>query len=172
MNPGLANETDNERFNPFLNLSRLSYVEISNLTIDNNFMIQTKDHTPSLFTIQWCSHVSIDNLKFQSNWLDSGALSIFVSKHYLPWNEYLNCVAEYSEDLCRWTYDEGITPFDVVLFEIKNWEFTGNKSGRNKSFAGLIIFKAVEWVSINLENITIENNDYIRDSNLIEFRSL
>ena len=59
MNPFQDSDGDkfseiNERFNPFLNLNRLSDVHISGITVSKNFMIATLDFapwTPSLFTI-------------------------------------------------------------------------------------------------------------------------
>ena len=54
MNPysGSYDITDQgERWNPFLNLSRLDLVEIRGLKVFRNFMIDTREVTPSLFTI-------------------------------------------------------------------------------------------------------------------------
>ena len=54
MNPGVgvkAGGTEYERFSPFLNLSRLDNVSIDGLNIEHCFMFETREATPSLFTI-------------------------------------------------------------------------------------------------------------------------
>ena len=50
MNP-YQSDDDPERFNPFLNLSRLDIVIIQDINVSKSFMIDTKEFTPSLFTI-------------------------------------------------------------------------------------------------------------------------
>ena len=84
MNPGKWLEY-HERFSPFLNLNRLDEVHISGLNITHSFMFDTKDVTPSLFTFQYCEKVRIQDLYFSNNWLDSGAISLFLEQKYLPW---------------------------------------------------------------------------------------
>ena len=80
-----------ERFSPFLNLNRLEEVQISGLNITNSFMFDTLKETPSLFTVQYCVKVIINDLNFSNNWLDSGAISLFLNHFYLPWVDYDMC---------------------------------------------------------------------------------
>ena len=102
-------------------------------------MIDTKKVTPSLFTIAFCEKVSLENLTFNQNWLSSGAISMFLAKEYLAWVDYENCD---SPSCLGWSEYYGQTPFDIVFYEMKNMVFTGNKSGLNADFSGLIIVKA------------------------------
>ena len=48
-------------------------------------MLDTRENTPSLFTVRFSERVLIKDLTFTDNWLDSGAISVFVKKEYLPW---------------------------------------------------------------------------------------
>ena len=96
----------------------------------------------SLFTIQYCSKLTFEDIKFENNWLDAGALSIFLMKEYLPFD------FDYSDpDLYIDTY-----------YNIRNVYFGGNRFGKLDDFNALIIVKAISWVNINFENVTVEKS--------------
>ena len=138
-------------FAPFLNLSRLYEVYIRNIHASHNFMIEAKGMS-SLFTIQYCSKLTFEDITFEKNWLDAGALSIFLMKEYLPFD------FDYGDpDLYIDTY-----------YNIRNVYFGGNRFGKLDEFNALIIVKAISWVNINFENVTVEKSDFIFNSFILE----
>ena len=68
-----------------------------------------------------------------------------MAKDYLPCDDF--------------SFDKEELYVNEVHFEIRNIEFTENKFGSTTYFEGLIIVKAVSWVSILLEDITVQNSD-------------
>ena len=80
---------DYERFVPFLSLNRLELVDISGITFTHNFMMETAWNTWSLLSVVFCSKAVITDLHFEKNWLDSGAIGIFLMKEYVDHYDYI-----------------------------------------------------------------------------------
>ena len=87
MNPMKIDEY--ERFVPFMSLTRLEFVDISGLTFQHNFMMETAWNTWSFLYIAFCSKIVITDLNFYKNWLDSGAIGIFLMKEYVDHYDYI-----------------------------------------------------------------------------------
>ena len=82
-----SDEDDPIVFPPFLNLSFLETVLITDIKVSENSIITDKTDF-SLFNIAYCSQVTFQNCTFDHNWVESGLLSVNFAKAAVPvWND-------------------------------------------------------------------------------------
>ena len=112
----------------------------------------------------------INTLTFEKNWLDSGAIVIYLSKDYVPWWAWHQCVDH--ANCNNRSYDASQRPLELVFYQVFNLSFSENKSGLSTYNNGLINVVAISWVSIVIGNIFVEKHDFLYDSFLLKMHGL
>ena len=127
-------------------------------------MIDTLAGTDSLFTFKYCAKIEMNGCTFENNWLDSGAIALYISKEYLSWVAGSNCLND--NDCVSATYDLLTQPLELEFFLFLDLSFSENRSGLNEVQHALINVHSLGWVNIVFANILIEKHTVTNNSHL------